>query len=1032
MTIFKYFFYLAWVASSIYGMNGQSNPPSAYHGLLVLSDTRSSTPRSGLGFQLTLSNQVYRSQMQAMPRVESVSQSLSPRTLVQRDSLSRPLYIHKIDNLKSSLDIAAKELQALTQNTKQDFAVSLYLHLQDIIKKASDNKIPQPVVRFMCDSLVKLEPYLFDKNGSVKVLSASDIKNIQSIINDCKSSFIRTIETAGDQWCAYDALDDVQNLERLQQQGVLTLNRGINILFGLNDSDSVSYFGTVIARKDFTQAWNAIKGIGHSKRAFFEAVYHRCYRENFNSKGIDFRFMGDPFAQDLAKRLPDSVIPSVHNIELRKRCIEKDRFLDKCGIGVSMPAVEIFAYQLVDAPQLSLAQKVEKVCQFVSVDSENNGDRQTYAQLYFANGLPRLAKYNKEVLEAQFPDSFHTVSHVQDRILIAKLGLLDSANPMVKEYINRAVDYIRFGCSDNPLAHDVGRIGHALGQAVLNSEKHWCLSLPNMLAEPQNEHFARIKQEVVKYLGANLAESDSHCAKVGMMYERMIRGDEIAQSFLEQALLTGISEKILAIDIFTMHREAVLAGPGQHTEITIKQFEKLAEAYRDVQNNGIVYSEKACAIDLKTRLFMHVKGEKYGEHCVYRGNQLEHAIHENILENYQRGACLKEHKNQPHIKPLERIAKKSNMLADQSLQVRDYANAINLAAFAGSTYDYIESFGKYLAHAGTQIVEGSVEGAIAGVKSIAHQVAHPIETVQNVARGLGNLAILACRMHNHPPSYLPLLKDPASAREYYVQYYREIGVDIEALENSLSQMTLKDAAKATAQFVTEGVLAGEIFKFSGLMCQTLKLQAQLLAHDAQLINVSDKVAVAAATEIEVNAVRVSAEAGVTKISSQTIDRIKNIIATNSEFKGFKNIAEQVKTRVAETKIGSVADAFESYEAYLKAESQAEMFYKKMRVINDDIVAISKNTGIAQSTIEKIKSHIFTNNHNLRDGIKKFAADMDMAKAWQRLMDGNFVKSDVILLEHELLEALLEAESGHLELAHIHSAVEEFCNWRKTL
>lgn len=860
--LLSYLFYLYLSISTSYCMNGQSSYLSAHHELLVLSNTRSANPRNGLGLYLSLSNQVSPGQMQNLSVASNIS-SISPRTLVQKNTLTKTFYETNIRHIKTALCDAARELQVLANNAKTDFAVSLYFHLKDSIDNASVNKISGPIIDFLYENLTKLEPYLFDKNGSLKTLNASDVSRINSIIDDCKASAINKIQTYGPQWCAYDALGDSQNLERLQNQGLSLLSRGIDVHFGSSSPELFGRFERALDEKDFRRAWNIVKDTDSKSRPFFESVYHRSFVENFNDKGIDRRFLNDPFAQDLIKRLPNSVFPSVHNIELKKRCIEKERIFDKCGIDIPTTEVDAFVYQLVDASQLSLAQKVEKVCNFVNADSPNAAN-QTFKQLCFPNGLPRIAKYNKEVSEAQFSDSFQTIAHVQDRILVAKLGLLDTTNPLMREYISRVIGYIQCACSDNPLANDFARIGHALGHAVLNDENNWCLNLPNLLQELQSEHFSYIKQEVVKYLGEHINKHDSYSAKVATMYERMIEGDHIAQSFLEQALMPHLSEKILAIDIDAMHGQTMLAGSGTHSEITVAQFDKLVKAHKDMQKNGVVYSEKSSFIDLKTRLFMQVKGEKYLEHHRYRGNQLEHAIHDNILENYHRGAHLKQGNGKSQIQEFVDVAKQSNMLADQSLQVRDYTNAIHLTAFASTAYDYIESFGNYLIHSGKQIIEGSAEGVVEGVKTVAYQVVHPIQTVQNMAQGLGKLVFLINRMNKRQPSMLPLLIDPINASKDCDKYFHEIGIDIEALENKLAQMTLKDVAKESVQFLTEGILAGEIFKFSGTVCRTIKSQAQLLAHDAPFIHVSDKMGLAAG-EIEVRFAQ-EAEAAVLKNS----------------------------------------------------------------------------------------------------------------------------------------------------------------------
>lgn len=52
--------------------------------------------------------------------------------------------------------------------------------------------------------------------------------------------------------------------------------------------------------------------------------------------------------------------------------------------------------------------------------------------------------------------------------------------------------------------------------------------------------------------------------------------------------------------------------------------------------------------------------------------------------------------------------------------------------------------------------------------------------------------------------------------------------------------------------------------------------------------------------------------------------------------------------------------------------------------------------------------MFFNEHQLDSGLRRFDADIDMANSWNRLMKGDFVKSDLNLLQHERFEAKFES------------------------
>jgi hypothetical protein len=86
-----------------------------------------------------------------------------------------------------------------------------------------------------------------------------------------------------------------------------------------------------------------------------------------------------------------------------------------------------------------------------------------------------------------------------------------------------------------------------------------------------------------------------------------------------------------------------------------------------------------------------------------------------------------------------------------------------------------------------------------------------------------------------------------------------------------------------------------------------------------------------------------------------------------------------------------------------------------------------NTGISAKVIERIKQHVFFEEHILRDHIGKFKSDPDMATAWLRLTDGTYVQSDLVLLQHEYSESLLmRRQTANYDNAH--AIVNKIYNW----
>lgn len=62
---------------------------------------------------------------------------------------------------------------------------------------------------------------------------------------------------------------------------------------------------------------------------------------------------------------------------------------------------------------------------------------------------------------------------------------------------------------------------------------------------------------------------------------------------------------------------------------------------------------------------------------------------------------------------------------------------------------------------------------------------------------------------------------------------------------------------------------------------------------------------------------------------------------------------------------------------------------------------------------------------------RFDPDYDMAVAWQRLKEGNYLPRDITLLNHELLESQIEKEYN-LSATEAHEITQKTYNWIKQL
>lgn len=75
--------------------------------------------------------------------------------------------------------------------------------------------------------------------------------------------------------------------------------------------------------------------------------------------------------------------------------------------------------------------------------------------------------------------------------------------------------------------------------------------------------------------------------------------------------------------------------------------------------------------------------------------------------------------------------------------------------------------------------------------------------------------------------------------------------------------------------------------------------------------------------------------------------------------------------------------------------------------------------------------MFVEEHVLDRGFLRFDPDSDMFQAWMRLVNGNYVQSDLRLLQHELAESFL-IQGTDVAYSRAHVIVNQVYNWDKLL
>lgn len=123
----------------------------------------------------------------------------------------------------------------------------------------------------------------------------------------------------------------------------------------------------------------------------------------------------------------------------------------------------------------------------------------------------------------------------------------------------------------------------------------------------------------------------------------------------------------------------------------------------------------------------------------------------------------------------------------------------------------------------------------------------------------------------------------------------------------------------------------------------------------------------------------------------------------------------------------------------EAFAHADKYYGLVRSMKTDYIKIANNTGFNTSDIKMIKEYLFINEHIIDGEPKRFESDFAIAQSWQRLINGDYIDLDILLLNHEKYENELVNKGFSQYDAHIEAtkkynyneaSKEHYANLRK--
>lgn len=135
--------------------------------------------------------------------------------------------------------------------------------------------------------------------------------------------------------------------------------------------------------------------------------------------------------------------------------------------------------------------------------------------------------------------------------------------------------------------------------------------------------------------------------------------------------------------------------------------------------------------------------------------------------------------------------------------------------------------------------------------------------------------------------------------------------------------------------------------------------------------------------------------------AKALDRARDVAKVGDGVADTADAARGVSRAPLQTGAGAADPAKLSDEAY-----------DAIRASDTDVASIAQSTGYKSANIQKVKDHLFHNEHTLDRyvdlgvpaTVQRFDSNIDIANSWRRLETGAHTPQDIQLLKHETAEA----------------------------
>lgn len=166
------------------------------------------------------------------------------------------------------------------------------------------------------------------------------------------------------------------------------------------------------------------------------------------------------------------------------------------------------------------------------------------------------------------------------------------------------------------------------------------------------------------------------------------------------------------------------------------------------------------------------------------------------------------------------------------------------------------------------------------------------------------------------------------------------------------------------------------------------------------------------------------------------DNGKSVLEINKEKllsdQEYQDCLRKIKNLKSESRNLKVKD-YNTVDADIKKlDEEALRLYDQIRENNNDMDRIADNLKIDKKFVERVKEHLFFDEHKLYQGFQRFAPDKNIAESWNRLVDNSYLNGDLELFLHEFAESKLTEAFPTRANSELHSYVDTIHNWTTEL